>query len=419
MRERRFEIAALEVFEAGKGWDEADGDVCEAIDFLEYYGREALRLAKGGHVQSPPGELNRLTYRGRGVIAVIAPWNFPLAIPTGMVSSALVTGNTVVFKPAEQTPAIARVLVEALEHAGLPVGVLSFAPGIGEEIGDGLVSHPRIAGITFTGSKAVGLHLNELGAHTVGGQLEVRRVFAEMGGKNALIVDTDADLDVAVPAAVRSVFGFAGQKCSAASRIVVVGTERGGFLERFVESTRALTIGAPEEMGTEMGPVIDEDAVKRIRHWQERAADFGRVVLQREDLPDKGYFVGPTIVDGVQPDAAIAYEEIFGPVVAVLYARDFDHAIEIANWSQYALTAGVISRSPSHIARAADTLEAGNIYINRGITGAVVGRQPFGGHAMSGFGQKAGGPDYLYQFVEPRVVTENTIRQGFAPPPAD
>jgi RHH-type proline utilization regulon transcriptional repressor/proline dehydrogenase/delta 1-pyrroline-5-carboxylate dehydrogenase len=416
MRERRFDIAALQVFEAGKGWADADGDVCEAIDFLEYYGRQALRMARGGNVQSPPGEMNRLTYRGRGVTVVIAPWNFPLAIPTGMVSAALVTGNTVVLKPAEQTPAIARVLVSALEESGLPPGVLSFVPGVGEEIGDGLVTHPDVAGISFTGSKAVGLHLNELGSRTVPGQREVRRVFAEMGGKNALIVDTDADLDVAVPAAVTSAFGFAGQRCSAASRIVVVGEVAGGFLERFVEATRALCIGLPEEMGTEMGPVIDEDAVKRIRKWQERAGEYGRVLLQREDVPDKGYFVGPTIVDEVDPSAPLSCEEIFGPVVAVERARDFEHAIELANRSEYALTAGLISRTPSHIRWASEELEAGNIYINREIVGAIVGRQPFGGHAMSGFGQKAGGPDYLYQFVEPRVVTENTMRQGFAPP---
>jgi RHH-type transcriptional regulator, proline utilization regulon repressor / proline dehydrogenase / delta 1-pyrroline-5-carboxylate dehydrogenase len=419
MRARRFDIAALEVFEAGKGWADADGDVCEAIDFFEYYGRQAIRMAKGGHVQSPPGERNRLTYRGRGVTVVIAPWNFPLAIPTGMVSAALVTGNTVVLKPAEQTPAIARVLVDALEASGLPRGVLSFVPGIGEEIGDGLVTHPDVAGVSFTGSKAVGLHLNEVGARTMPGQREVRRVFAEMGGKNAIIVDTDADLDVAVPAAVSSAFGFAGQRCSAASRIVVVGDVAEGFLKRFVEATRALSIGLPEEMGTEMGPVIDEDAVKRIRSWQERASEFGQVILQREDVPDKGYFVGPTIVDGVDPSAPLACEEIFGPVVAVERARDFGHALELANTGEYALTAGLISRSPSHIRQASEELEAGNIYINREIVGAVVGRQPFGGHAMSGFGQKAGGPDYLYQFVEPRVVTENTMRQGFAPPSED
>ncbi|HEV8064895.1 MAG TPA: proline dehydrogenase family protein [Acidimicrobiales bacterium] len=417
MRGRRYDIAALQVFEAGKGWDDADGDVCEAIDYLDYYARQALRMDAGGEIQSPPGEVNTLTYRGRGVAVVISPWNFPLAIPTGMTSAALVTGNTVVLKPAEQTPAIARVLVDALEAGGLPPGVLSFIPGIGEEIGDGLVSHPEVAIVVFTGSKAVGLHLNELGAKVVPGQGEVRRVFAEMGGKNALIIDTDADLDVAVPAAVHSAFGFCGQRCSAASRLVLVEGVHDAFMERFVEATRALTIGVPKEMGTEMGPVIDEDALKRIRGWQERAADFGRVVLQRDDIPSKGYFVGPTIVDEVSKASRVATEEIFGPVVAVLRARDLDDAIDLANTGEYALTAGLISRSPSHIAQAAETLRAGNIYINRGITGAVVGRQPFGGYAMSGFGQKAGGPDYLYQFVEPRVVTENTMRQGFAPSP--
>jgi RHH-type proline utilization regulon transcriptional repressor/proline dehydrogenase/delta 1-pyrroline-5-carboxylate dehydrogenase len=415
IRERRYDIAALQVLEAGKGWDDADGDVCEAIDYLEYYARQAVRLGAGGEVQSPPGEVNTLTYRGRGVAVVISPWNFPLAIPTGMVSAALVTGNTVVLKPAEQTPAIARVLLEALEAGGLPEGVLNFVPGIGEEIGDTLITHPEVATVAFTGSKAVGLHLNELGAKVVPGQREVRRVFAEMGGKNALIIDTDADLDVAVPAAVRSAFNFAGQRCSAASRLIVLEGVQDAFLERFVEATRALSIGLPVEMGTEMGPVIDEDAVKRIRNWQERAADFGRVLLQQTDIPAKGYFVGPTIVTDVSPTSRIATEEIFGPVVAVLTARDIDHAIQLANTGEYALTAGLISRSPSHIAQAADTLRAGNIYINRGITGAVVGRQPFGGHGMSGFGQKAGGPDYLYQFVDPRVVTENTMRQGFAP----
>ncbi len=415
MRDRRYEIAALQVFEAGKSWAEADGDVCEAIDYLEYYAREALRMGRGGRVQSPPGERNRLTYRGRGVTVVIAPWNFPLAIPTGMVSAALVTGNTVVFKPAEQTPGIASVLVEALEQAGLPPGVLAFLPGIGEEIGEALATHPGVAGITFTGSRAVGLHLNEVAARTVPGQREVRRVFAEMGGKNALIVDTDADLDVAVPAAIGSAFGYAGQRCSAASRLVLVGKVADPFLERFVEATKALCVGPPSQMGTELGPVIDEDAVKRIRGWQERAGDYGKVVLQREDIPAKGYFIGPTIVDLVEPGSAITMEEIFGPVVAVQRAKTFDHAIELANTSEYALTAGVISRSPSHIQAASERLDAGNIYVNRSIVGAVVGRQPFGGHAMSGYGQKAGGPDYLFQFVEPRVVTENTMRQGFAP----
>ncbi|MGO8874882.1 MAG: proline dehydrogenase family protein, partial [Acidimicrobiales bacterium] len=415
LRERRFDAAALQVFEAGKGWSEADGDVCEAIDYLEYYGRQAVEMGRGGKVQSPPGEINRLTYRGRGVAAVISPWNFPLAIPTGMTAAALVAGNAVVLKPAEQTPATAQLLVQALAEGGLPDGVLAFLPGIGEEIGEPLATHPEVATIAFTGSKAVGLRLNELGASVAPGQREVRRVFAEMGGKNALVVDSDADLDVAVPAAVASAFGFAGQRCSAASRVVVVDAVHDLFLERFVEAAKALRIGPPREMGTEMGPVIDEDAVKRIRSWQERAGSFGDVVLLRDDLPERGYFVGPTIVAGVSPKSDIGQTEIFGPVVAVLRARGFEEAIEIANATPYALTAGIISRSPAHIRYASDELRAGNVYINRTITGAVVGRQPFGGHGLSGFGQKAGGPDYLFQFVEPRVVTENTMRQGFAP----
>jgi RHH-type proline utilization regulon transcriptional repressor/proline dehydrogenase/delta 1-pyrroline-5-carboxylate dehydrogenase len=415
LRERRFDAAALEVFEAGKGWSEADVDVCEAIDYLEYYGRQAVEMGRGGRVQSPAGEINRLSYRGRGVAAVISPWNFPLAIPTGMTAAALVAGNAVVLKPAEQTPATAQLLVQALAEGGLPDGVLAFLPGIGEEIGEPLATHPQVATVVFTGSKAVGLRLNELGAGVVAGQREVRRVFAEMGGKNALVVDSDADLDVAVPAAVASAFGYAGQRCSAASRIVVVDAVHDLFLERFVEAARALRIGPPRDMGTEMGPVIDEDAVKRIRAWQERALGFGDVVLLRDDLPERGYFVGPTIVAGVSPQSELAETEIFGPVVAVMRARGFEEAIEIANATPYALTAGIISRSPSHIHHASDELRAGNVYINRTITGAVVGRQPFGGHGMSGFGQKAGGPDYLFQFVEPRVVTENTMRQGFAP----
>jgi RHH-type proline utilization regulon transcriptional repressor/proline dehydrogenase/delta 1-pyrroline-5-carboxylate dehydrogenase len=415
LREHRFDVAALQVFEAGKGWSEADGDVCEAIDYLEYYGRMAIEMDRGGPVQSPPGERNTLTYRGRGVTAVISPWNFPLAIPTGMTSAALVAGNTVVLKPAEQTPATAQVLVRALLEGGLPDPVLNFVPAVGEEVGDGLVTHPDVCTVVFTGSKAVGLHLNEIGARVVPGQREVRRVFAEMGGKNAIIVDSDADLDVAVPAAVQSAFGFAGQRCSAASRLVVLSSVYEQFVERFVEAARALRIGPPREMGTEMGPVIDEDALTRIRSWQERAPEFGKVLLQRDDLPDRGYFVGPTIVGGVDPSSEIAQTEIFGPVVAVVRANTIEEGVAIASSVEYGLTAGLISRSPSHIRYASEELRAGNIYINRTITGAVVGRQPFGGYGMSGFGQKAGGPDYLFQFVEPRVVSENTMRQGFAP----
>jgi RHH-type proline utilization regulon transcriptional repressor/proline dehydrogenase/delta 1-pyrroline-5-carboxylate dehydrogenase len=415
LRSRKLEVAALEVFEAGKCWDDADADVAEAIDFLEYYGREALRLAEGHEVQSPPGEINRLSYHGGGVAVVISPWNFPLAIASGMVSAALVAGNTVVFKPAEQTPAVAAVLVRALRESGLPSGVLSFVPGLGEEIGAHLVTHPDVSLVAFTGSKQVGLGIVESASRTTAAQREIRRVIAELGGKNAIIIDSDADLDEAVPAAMRSVFGFCGQRCSAASRIITVGAVHDLFLERFVEATRSLTIGPPAQQGTQLGPVIDEDSVKRIRGWQDRADQFGHVVLRLDDLPETGYFVAPTIVDEAVPGSPLVTEEIFGPVAAVMPARNFDHALQLANETDFALTAGIISRSPSRIERASAMLRGGNIYVNRAITGAVVGRQPFGGHGMSGVGSKAGGPDYLLHFVHPRVVTENTLRQGFAP----
>jgi RHH-type proline utilization regulon transcriptional repressor/proline dehydrogenase/delta 1-pyrroline-5-carboxylate dehydrogenase len=415
LRARRNEIAATEVFEAGKPWKEADADVCEAIDFCEYYGREALRLAAGGAVQSPPGEANALRYRAKGVGVVIAPWNFPLAIPAGMVTAALVMGNAVLFKPAEQTPAVASKLVEALVAGGLPKGVLAFLPGVGEVVGDYLVRHPAVHLITFTGSKAVGLAINAAAASVADGQDHVKRVVAEMGGKNALVIDADADLDQAVPAAVYSAFGYAGQKCSALSRLVVVDAVYDELIERLVGATRVLRIGHPREVATQVGPVIDSDAHRRVGEYASRAAQEGRVLLQRVDVPAHGYFVGPVVVDDLALDSPLVRDEIFGPVLSVLRARDFDHALEIANDTPYALTAGVFSRSPAHIEEAARRLRAGNVYVNRGITGAVVGRQPFGGYGLSGVGSKAGGPDYLLQFVDPKVVTENTLRQGFAP----
>jgi len=415
MRSRRDELAALEVHEGGKPWQEADADVCEAIDFCEYYGREMVRLDRGGRVQSPPGEANALRYSAKGVGVVIAPWNFPLAIPTGMVSAALVAGNCVVFKPAEQTPAVALQLVEALQAGGLPAGVLGFLPGIGEDVGARLVEHPDVSFITFTGSKAVGLAINQTAAVHRPGQRHVKRVVAEMGGKNALIVDADADPDQAVPAIVLSAFGYAGQKCSAASRLIVLDAVYDAVVARLVGATRELVVGDPRAMGTEMGPVIDAEAFKKVRGYVERAPEQGNVLLARDDVPERGWFVGPTIVDDVAPDAPVAADEIFGPVLCVFRAADFGEAIRLANDTEYALTAGVFSRSPVNIRRAAEELRGGNVYINRGITGAVVGRQPFGGFGMSGVGSKAGGPDYLLQLLDPRVVTENTLRQGFAP----
>ncbi|MBW3668929.1 MAG: proline dehydrogenase family protein [Actinobacteria bacterium] len=415
MRARRNELAALMLFEAGKPWKEADADVCEAIDFCEYYGREMLHLDAGGRVASPPGESNVLRYQGKGVGVVIAPWNFPLAIPCGMTVAALVAGNPVILKPAEQTPAIAYRLVEALEAGGLPRGVLGFLPGVGEDVGVRLVEHPDVSFVTFTGSKAVGLAINQAAAVHRPGQRHVKRVVAEMGGKNAFLIDADADLDQAVPAVAGSAFGFAGQKCSAASRLIVVGPSYDAAIERLVGYTRQLRVGHPRSPSVEVGPVIDAEAWKRIRDAVEGAGEQGTVLLARDDVPADGWFVGPTIVAEVSTDSALAREEVFGPVLTVFRADDFDHAIALANDTDYALTAGVMSRSPANIRRAAEELRAGNVYINRGITGAVVGRQPFGGFGMSGVGSKAGGPDYLLQFLDPRVVTENTLRQGFAP----
>jgi RHH-type proline utilization regulon transcriptional repressor/proline dehydrogenase/delta 1-pyrroline-5-carboxylate dehydrogenase len=415
LRARRDEIAALEVFEAGKPWKEADGDVCEAIDFCEYYGREMLRLAGGGAVASPPGERNRLSYHGRGLVAVISPWNFPLAIPCGMVSAGLVTGNAVLFKPAEQTPAVGLRLVEAFEAAGLPDGVLSFLPGLGEEAGARLVEHPEVSVVAFTGSKQVGLSIVASAAEHRSGQRQVKRVIAEMGGKNALIVDDDADLDQAVPAAVQSAFGYAGQKCSAASRLIVLDAVYDELLPRLIGATRELRVGHPRDMAVQTGPLIDADAHERVLSYVELAAVEGRVATGGGAPSDAGWFVEPTLVVDAPPSARVAREEIFGPVLTVLRADDLDHAIALANDTDYALTAGIMSRSPHAIAKASAELRAGNVYVNRGTTGAVVGRQPFGGYGLSGVGSKAGGPDYLLQFLDPRVVTENTLRSGFAP----
>lgn len=417
MRQRRAEIAALECYEAGKPWDQADADVCEAIDFCEYYGREMLRLDAGAatFVQSPPGEANRLLYQGKGVAAVIAPWNFPLAIPTGMTVAALAAGNPVILKPAEQTPLVARRLIDALVAAGAPPGVVQFLPGRGEEVGAALVGHPGVAVIAFTGSKSVGLAINQQAAAPLDGQRHVKRVVAEMGGKNALIVDVDADPDEAVPAAAVSAFGYAGQKCSAAGRLIVLDAVYDEIVDRLVRYARELVVGHPRLSEVQVGPVIDAEAQARILGWVDKAADSGRVLLHRNDVPETGFFVGPTVVEIDDHRTPVATEEIFGPLLAVLRVGDLDEAIAVANDTDYALTAGIFSRSPASIRRASAELRAGNVYVNRAITGAVVGRQPFGGYGLSGVGSKAGGPDYLLQFLDPRTVSENTLRQGFAP----
>jgi RHH-type proline utilization regulon transcriptional repressor/proline dehydrogenase/delta 1-pyrroline-5-carboxylate dehydrogenase len=415
MRERRAALTALEVGEAGKPIPEADSDVCEAIDFCEYYAREALRLSAGGDVGQAPGEANSYRYEPRGVGVVISPWNFPLAIPTGMVTAALVTGNAVLLKPAEQTPGVALRLVQILHEAGAPPGVLAFLPGAGEDVGAHLVAHPDVSFVAFTGSKPVGLEIVREAAVHRDGQRHVKRVIAEMGGKNAVIVDSDADLDVAVPAITSSAFSYAGQKCSAASRAIALAPIFDELVDRLAGAAAIVPIGHASELRTLVGPLIDDDAYRRVEGYQEIARNEGKVVVQRNDLPQGGWYVGPTVVVAERPDARVATEEIFGPLLTCLRADDFDHALALANETEYALTGGLFSRSPARIRRAAREFRAGNLYVNRGTTGALVGRQPFGGFGLSGVGSKAGGPDYLLQFVEPRAVTENLLRQGFAP----
>jgi len=420
MRTRRDELSAAIVKESGKVWREADADVCEAIDFCEYYAREGARLFEPERLGQFVGELDEQWYQPRGVAAVIAPWNFPLAICCGMTVAALVTGNTVVVKPAEQTPSIARTMCEILWRAGAPREALQFVAGPGETVGATLVRDPRVALIAFTGSKAVGLDIVQASGIVAPGQEFVKKVVCEMGGKNAVIIDTSADLDEAVLAVRQSAFGFCGQKCSAASRAIVVGSAYEPFLHRLVGATRALVVGDPANPGTDIGPVIDEEAARKIRSYIEIGKSEGRHELTLEvpaGLEQKvgKPFVGPSIFSGIKPEHRLAREEIFGPVLAVMPAKDFDEALEIANAPEYKLTGGVFSRKPAHLARARREFRVGNLYLNRGITGALVGRQPFGGFGMSGIGSKAGGRDYLLQFVEPRAVCENTMRRGFAP----
>jgi RHH-type proline utilization regulon transcriptional repressor/proline dehydrogenase/delta 1-pyrroline-5-carboxylate dehydrogenase len=416
-RTYRSPLAALIAFEAGKPLPEADADVCEAIDFCEYYAGAALRLGAGPDhgVAQAPGETNRYHYLARGVAAVISPWNFPLAIPTGMVAAALVAGNAVLFKPAEQTPGIGLALARAFWAAGVPDDVFAFLPGTGEDTGAALVAHPGTALVAFVGSLAVGRSIQAEAARPKPRQRQLPRVITELGGKNPIVVDDDADLDVAVPAIAASAFGYAGQKCSAASRLVVARSRYDEVVERLVGAARLLPVGHPTELSTVVGPLIDEDAHRRVRRYQDEAGRHGRVLLARHDLPDRGWFVGPTIVALDAPGGPLWEEEIFGPFLTVVAAGDLDEALALANDTAYALTAGFFSRSPAHLRRAADSLRAGNVYLNRATTGALVGRQAFGGYGLSGVGSKAGGPDYLLQFVDPRVVTENTLRQGFVP----
>jgi RHH-type proline utilization regulon transcriptional repressor/proline dehydrogenase/delta 1-pyrroline-5-carboxylate dehydrogenase len=416
MRSRKFELAAWIVFETGKQWRESDADVAEAIDFCEYYGREMLSLTTPRR-RNLPGERNEYFYIPRGVTVVIAPWNFPLAILTGMAVAPLVGGNPVILKPAEQSSIVAAKLVEILRETGFDPGVVNFVPGLGEEVGKHLVEHPGVATITFTGSVAVGTAINLAASRQAPGQRHVKRVLAEMGGKNAIIIDNDADLDEAIRGVVASAFGYQGQKCSACSRVIVLDAVYEAFVSRLTGAVRSLTIGPPEAPAFTVGPVIDRDAFDRLNVAIARAKSEATLIASVDpgDLALTGNFIGPHVFADVDPESMLAQTELFGPVLAVIRAPDLTSALEIANGTAYALTGGCYSRNPATLERVRREFLVGNLYLNRRITGALVDCQPFGGFKLSGIGAKAGGPDYLRQFLMPRAITENTLRRGFAP----
>ncbi|MBC7467155.1 MAG: bifunctional proline dehydrogenase/L-glutamate gamma-semialdehyde dehydrogenase [Bdellovibrio sp.] len=414
MNQKKFDLMAAQILEVGKPWAEADGDIGEAIDFCRYYANHMRDIANPLRVGHAPGEVSQYIYKPRGVVTVIAPWNFPLAILAGQVVAALVTGNTVVMKPAEQSSFIAEGLMNILTEAGVPKNVVQFLPGYGEEIGDYLVKHPLTTTIAFTGSKAVGLLIAKNAAVVQPGQQHVKRCIIEMGGKNAVIIDNDADLDEAVDGVLYSAFGFSGQKCSAASRVIVLADVYDKFVDRLKEAAASIEVLSAENPKAYFGPVVDEESQQRLLKVIEEYSGKHTVVFKGQ-APTNGYFVPATILGDVKSNDFIAQNEFFGPLIAVIKAKNLDEAIAFANSTEYALTGGVFSRSPANIQKIKNELEVGNMYINRGITGAMVDRHPFGGYKMSGIGSKTGGPDYLKQFVEPIVITENTMRRGFAP----
>ena len=406
IRQRKFEFSALLTKEAGKTWNEADVETAEAIDFLEYYGRQMLRLKDGQPVESRQGEYNRYNYIPLGIGIIISPWNFPFAIMAGTTVAAIVTGNTVLLKPASTTPIIAYKFVEVLEEAGLPPGVLNFVPGSGAEVGDYLVDHPKTRFISFTGSRDVGLRINERAAKLAPGQVWIKRVIAEMGGKDTIIVDSEADLELAAQSIVKSAFGFSGQKCSACSRVVVVEDVYDEVVERVVKLTKALTIGNPANVENFMASVIDENAFRKIADYIDIGKMEGKLAVGGGIDQSVGYFIEPTVFVDVAPSARIMKEEIFGPVVAITKAKDFTEAIAIANDTEYGLTGAVISNNRMHLEQAREDFYVGNLYFNRGCTGAIVGYQPFGGFNMSGTDSKAGGPDYLQLHMQAKTTSE-------------
>jgi 1-pyrroline-5-carboxylate dehydrogenase len=406
IRRRKHEFSALLTKEAGKPWNEADADTAEAIDFIEYYARQMLKLKDGMPVESRPGEYNRYSYIPLGVGIIISPWNFPFAIMAGTTIAAIVTGNTVLLKPASTTPVVAAKFAEVLEQAGLPKGVLNFVPGSGSEVGDYLVDHPRTRFISFTGSRDVGTRIFERASKVNEGQIWLKRVIAEMGGKDTIVVDKDADLELAAQSIVKSAFGFSGQKCSACSRAVIVEDVYDQVLNRAIELTKELTVGDTADGSYFMGPVIDQAAFDKIMSYVEIGKEEGRLVAGGEGDSSKGFFIQPTIIADLDPKARLMQEEIFGPVVGFAKAKDFDHAIEIANNTDYGLTGAVLTNNPDHIEKAREDFHVGNLYFNRGCTGAIVGYQPFGGFNMSGTDSKGGGPDYLLLHLQAKTTSE-------------
>jgi 1-pyrroline-5-carboxylate dehydrogenase len=406
IRQRKFEFDAWLVLEAGKTWPEAEAEVAEAIDFCEYYARQMVRFAAPEAVVQMPGERGDLVYLPLGAGVVIPPWNFPLAILAGMTGAALVAGNTVVIKPSSEAPTVAAKFVEVLHEAGFPPRSLALCTGSGAVIGDLLVEHPKTRFVSFTGSREVGLRINELAARPRKGQIWIKRVVAEMGGKDAIIVDREADLESAVAGVVQSAFGYQGQKCSACSRAIVDDPVYDEFIEKLKAKVSTLRLGAPEDRATFMGPVISAAARKTILDYIEVGRGEGRLIAGGGVLPGDGYFVEPTVFTGVESKARIFQEEIFGPVLSVSRARDFNHALELANDTEYGLTGAVYSRNPENIHRARQEFFVGNLYINRKCTGAMVGAHPFGGFNMSGTDSKAGGPDYLLQFLQAKSIAE-------------
>lgn len=410
MRKKRFDLNALEILEVGKTWPEADADVAEAIDFLEFYGREMLRYGVDQPVVKNPGEHSKLVYIPLGVGVVIPPWNFPLAILAGMTSAAIVTGNTVVLKPSSDSPRIGWAFVELMQEAGLPAGVLNFVSGPGGAVGDTLVHHPMTRFISFTGSKEVGIHIYEAAAKVQPGQIWLKRVVAEMGGKDSIIVDETADFKAAVSGVVASAFGFQGQKCSACSRAIVVDKVYDRFVEALAAAVEPLTVGNAEDPANYMGPVVNERSQQSILAYIQKAvSEGGRIVAGGTAAGEGGYFVRPTVIADVDPRATIAQEEIFGPVLAVIRANDFDHAMQIANNTEFGLTGAVFTKNPKRLQRAEQEFFVGNLYLNRKCTGALVGVHPFGGFNMSGTDSKAGGRDYLLLFLQAKSIARKNI----------